>query len=634
MRVTDEDALGRFKREIQLARTVTHTNVCRIFDLHRHHEPKTERVITFLTMELVEGETLAVSLVRRGAFKPREALPIVRQIAAALAAAHEKNVVHRDLKAANVILTESGAKAVVTDFGLAYPLAQVTESTVTIVGTPAYMAPEQLQGKPVTAAVDIYAFGVLLYEMVVGRRPFLGDSPIALAIEKIGKHPPQASDAVPSLPPAWNRVISRCLDPRPEHRYASVNEALSQLEGSVEKAPLIRLKRSQKRVLAGVALLVCALVLVGWRYTQSTYTPAREALRLYKVGIHAQQIRLPWKASQFFEHALEVDPQFVGARAHLAEAWMELDQPVRAKAVLQRAAELRPRWQRIARHEVLLEQAAGAELHGDLAGSVRLHVSATTAAPESEKAEVRFSEAASKARAGDAGGALAIYRSMGKADPSNCAVLFAHAVLLVPPQRASGFAEAGNCFRSAGDLEGNSQQGFAYFVGQSSDGQGAVSELLNSAAIAKSNGYIEQQIMLEGFLSEMLLEAGDGEDSYNHFAQAMQVAERHGLRFLSAQLLSDRASYFFGKEDFLQFTHFSGLTRVISNTENMPRTSARLFIGQANLYIRMHLPALALGQLTAASEQLLPFPNAALSAEIAKLTEEAKRTQGRPEGGS
>ena len=259
MRVSDEDALARFKREIQLARTVTHTNVCRIFDLHRHHEPKTERVITFLTMELVEGETLAVSLTRSGALKPREALPIVRQIAAALAAAHQKNVVHRDLKAANVILTEDGAKAVVTDFGLAYPLAQVTESTVTIVGTPAYMAPEQLEGKPVTAAVDIYAFGVLLYEMVVGRRPFLGDSPIALAIEKIGKHPPQASDAVPSLPPAWNRVISRCLDPRPEHRYGSVNEALSQLEGSVEKAPLIRLKRSQKRVLAGVALLVCAL---------------------------------------------------------------------------------------------------------------------------------------------------------------------------------------------------------------------------------------------------------------------------------------------------------------------------------------------------------------------------------------
>ena len=482
--------------------------------------------------------------------------------------------------------------------------------------------------------MDIYAFGVLLYEMVVGRRPFLGDSPIALAIEKIEKHPPQASDAVPSLPPAWNRVISRCLDPQPENRFGSVNEALRQLEGSVEKAPLIRLKRSQKRAMAGVALLGCALVLGGWRYTQSTYTPAREALRLYKLGIHAQQIRLPWKASQFFEHALEADPRFVGARAHLAEAWMELDLPLRAKAELQRAAELRPRWQRIAPHELLQEQAAGAELRGDLAGSVRLHESATAAAPESEKDEVRFSEAASKARAGDVAGSMAMYRSMGKADPGHCKALLAHAALLVPPQRVGGFGEAGKCFRSAGDPEGENHQQFESLSGSDADpNPNVIRQLLTNSAIAKTNGNIEQQILMEGLLSEMLLEVGDGEESYNHFAQAMQLAERHGLRFLSARLLSDRASYFFGKEDFLQFDHFASPASTMNHVENMPRTFARLCIAHAKLFNRMHLPALALGQLAAANEQLLQFPNASPSAEIAKLTEEAKRTPGRPEGG-
>ena len=131
----------------------------------------------------------------------------------------------------------------------------------------------------------------------------------------------------------------------------------------------------------------------------------------------------------------------------------------------------------------------------------------------------------------------------------------------------------------------------------------------------------------------MLLEAGDGEDSYNHFAQAMQLAERHGLRFLSGRLLSDRASYFFDKEDFLQFDHFATPAVAMSNIENMPRTFARLCIAHAKLYIRMHLPALALRECAGANEQLLQFPNAALSAEIAKLTEEAKRTPGRPEGG-
>jgi hypothetical protein len=417
MRVGDENALTRFKREIQLARTVTHPNVCRIFDLRRHHEPEAGSAITFLTMELVEGVTMSEYLGKRGALSAGEALPIIRQIAAALDAAHERNVIHRDLKAGNVILTEDGARAVVTDFGLAYPLAQATESTVTVVGTPAYMAPEQFEGKPVTAATDIYAFGVLLYEMVVGRRPFLGDSPIALALEKIRKEPPVASDAVPSLPLAWSAVIQRCLEPKPERRFSSVKQALRQLEESVNRPPLIQLTRLQKSALAGVVLMVVLVALAAWGYTQTPYAPAREALRLYQLGIHAQQIGLPWKASQLFERALEADPRFVAARAHLAEAWIDLDQPGRAKSELERAASMRPRWQRLAPHESLLEQAVNAQLKGDLGGSARLHEQATAAAPEVEKPDFRFSEASAKARAGDLAAAISEYRSLEAGPP-------------------------------------------------------------------------------------------------------------------------------------------------------------------------------------------------------------------------
>ena len=292
MRVGDEHTLARFKREIQLARTVTHPNVCRIFDLHRHHEPESGRVITFLTMELVDGETLSEYLGHRGPLTPSAALPIVRQIAAALAAAHEKGVVHRDLKPGNVLLTEHGMRAVVTDFGLAYPLAQATGSTVTIIGTPVYMAPEQFEGKPVTAAADIYAFGVLLYEMVVGRRPFEGDSPIALALEKVRKEPPAASDAVPGLPSAWSDAIQRCLQAKPERRFNHIRDALRQLEESVNRPPLIRLTRATKRALTAVSLVVMLLALAVWRYTQSTYAPAREALRLYRLGVHAPARRM------------------------------------------------------------------------------------------------------------------------------------------------------------------------------------------------------------------------------------------------------------------------------------------------------------------------------------------------------
>ncbi len=287
--------------------------------------------------------------------------------------------------------------------------------------------------------------------MVVGRRPFTGESPIAIALEKIRKEPPQASDAVPSLPPVWSAVIRRCLDPKPERRFAAVQDAVRQLDASVNRTPLISLTRSQKRALGAAALIAGVLIIAAWRYSQSTYTPARESLRLYRLGVHAQQLGLPWQASQLFERALEGDSRFVAARTRLAEVWMDMDQPVRAKAELQRAAAMRPRWQRLAPHEGLLEQAANAQLRGDLSGSVRRHERATAVAPEPAKLDTRFSEAGAKARAGDLAGAAAGYRSIADVDPSRCVAFLGHAMLLPPsdPERAHQIGTALPCFEAA-----------------------------------------------------------------------------------------------------------------------------------------------------------------------------------------
>jgi len=182
----DEKAIERFKREIHLARKVTHPNVCRIFDLTYH--PTAEGLTLLLTMELLGGETLADRLRRAGRMTTTEAFPIITQIAAGLAAAHEAGIVHRDFKSANVVLVPSkrGAedvRAVVTDFGLARGTSAGDSSAVSLcgtgdfAGTPAYMAPEQVRGGEITPAVDIYALGVVMYEMLTGHRPFAGDTP-------------------------------------------------------------------------------------------------------------------------------------------------------------------------------------------------------------------------------------------------------------------------------------------------------------------------------------------------------------------------------------------------------------------------------------------------------------------------
>ena len=197
----DERSIMLFKREVHLARQVTHPNVCRIYDVFRHRYAAAVTMageVVLLAMELLHGETLADKLRRDGRFSTTEILPLVRQMADGLTAAHRVGVVHRDFKSHNVMLVkptreEDEMRAVVTDFGLAWRSTQDESTSLSmslsteneISGTPAYMAPEQVEGGPVTPATDVYALGVVLYEMVTGALPFLGETPLKMAIKRL-----------------------------------------------------------------------------------------------------------------------------------------------------------------------------------------------------------------------------------------------------------------------------------------------------------------------------------------------------------------------------------------------------------------------------------------------------------------
>lgn len=232
----DRGVMERFQREIQLSRRVTHPNVCRVFDLGRHRDGR--RDVTFLTMELLAGETLEARIRRSGRLEPQEALPIVRQVAEALDAAHAVGVVHRDLKPANVMLVparEGGTRVVVTDFGLARSLepeadALVLSSGSVVVGTAAYMAPEQADGSEATRASDVYALGVVVYEMVTAQRPHAGRSPVELLVNRLSGAPVAPRLRNPDLPERWNRVILRCLEKDPARRFATAGQVAVALE--------------------------------------------------------------------------------------------------------------------------------------------------------------------------------------------------------------------------------------------------------------------------------------------------------------------------------------------------------------------------------------------------------------------
>jgi tetratricopeptide (TPR) repeat protein len=229
-------ALDRFKREVTLARRVTHKNVCRLFEIGFH--PVGGETVPYCTMELLEGETLSARL-ERGPLPLADARTIVEQITAGLQAAHDVGVIHRDFKSNNILLVKDGdgrERAVISDFGLARAEVSVDgdgsalTADQSLVGTPAYMAPEQVECKPATTATDIYALGIVMFELVTGELPFRAETPMATAVLRLTQPPPSARARRPELPVGWDLAIRRCLELAPANRFARAGEVALALD--------------------------------------------------------------------------------------------------------------------------------------------------------------------------------------------------------------------------------------------------------------------------------------------------------------------------------------------------------------------------------------------------------------------
>ena len=290
-RIADERSIQMFKREVHLARQVTQPNVCRIFDVFRHRPQAAAGAegdaaeVVVLAMEFLNGETLADRLLREGRLTIAEALPLARQMASGLTAAHRAGVVHRDFKSLNVMLVKPGSpdgelRAVITDFGLAKRNSEDDRSNLSvslndageISGTPAYMSPEQVEGGAVTPATDVYAMGVVLFEMVTGARPFVADTPLKIAVKRLQEPAPSARIHVPDLDARWDAVIRRCLARQPADRFASPDEAVAALSDTSSRltkpggmaVPQTRTRKAIIGAVAVVALAVAVGALLRW----------------------------------------------------------------------------------------------------------------------------------------------------------------------------------------------------------------------------------------------------------------------------------------------------------------------------------------------------------------------------------
>ncbi|HEV3333478.1 MAG TPA: protein kinase [Bryobacteraceae bacterium] len=251
----------RFEREVLLSRAVSHANVCPTYDLFREDSPSGP--LLFLTMKLLRGESLSARLSRVALLTPETALPIIRQMAAALDAAHKAGVIHRDFKPGNVMLETAGSEVHVsiTDFGLSRLYESDTSLTQTgqMWGTPGYIAPELFEGQIASPASDVYAFGVVLYEMLTGRRPAnrSGNSGIV-----------RPSRLVAGLPRVWDRVILGCLANEPGQRFQSAGEAVESMgAGPLSRSTKVRTRLSRRRLMEvalGSVVVGSSVLWMGW----------------------------------------------------------------------------------------------------------------------------------------------------------------------------------------------------------------------------------------------------------------------------------------------------------------------------------------------------------------------------------
>ncbi len=226
----DDQALERLKREVSAARRVTHPNVIRIHDISEMGG------LHYVSMEYFPGTNLKEFVKKSGALSLMQAYNIASQICDGLEAAHRQGIIHRDLKTQNIII--HGNQIKIIDFGLARTshLEGMT-ATGLIMGTPEYMAPEQVSGQKVDERADIYSLGIILYELFTGKVPFTGDSAIAVGFKQLKEDPPPPREINSQLPESIERIILRALQKDPVRRYFSVAELRNEMQEAV-RAPL------------------------------------------------------------------------------------------------------------------------------------------------------------------------------------------------------------------------------------------------------------------------------------------------------------------------------------------------------------------------------------------------------------
>lgn len=540
-------AADRFKRELQLARRIAHPNVCKVFDLFEDNASGWPRL--FLTMELLAGETLAARLKREGRLTPAEAGSILRAVAAGVHAAHESGVVHRDLKPANIFLStgpDGKERTVVTDFGLArtapgFASGGNTESGI-VSGTPDYMAPEQIRGDKATPATDVYALGLIYFEMVKGQRPYEGRNTLDSWMRRVREGPPKLAGQVPDLPPRADAFVAKCLGYEPSERFDNAIEAVEVLDGTRALGGESRSWRPALRwgaIACGALLAVWGALSIGRRLFRDA--PPREALQWYEDATQDIADGAAVRATRELARAIKAAPNFAAAHAALAEAHLELDQATLARESTIRAVNLAPDRSRLPEAQSLHIEGISRLVVRDCGPAVEALRRRVDQVEPARRGYAMVSLARALERCDQPMEARKVLDEASKADPRNAAVLVRGAFLANRQKEIAKADEmlvrAEALYRERNNFEGVGEvlQWKGTFETERDLLDRATATLGEAMKVAETTGSVQQKIRVMFQQANVARRRGELTESGKITESAIELAKRSDLETLTLQ---------------------------------------------------------------------------------------------------
>lgn len=594
------EILERLKAEIQLARQITSPHVCRLHEFFRIPAANGRPELACFNMELLDGRSLADHIKQHAPLTWTAAAPTAFDICKGLIAIHSAGFIHRDFKPGNVMLVERAGRtqAVVMDFGLAQRMQPAALAVAAggaapfsggVAGTPPYMAPEQFQDGNLTPATDVYALGIVLYEMICGHPPYAAGTPLGAAAQS-ARPLPRLPHPPGDLPPDFERTLARCLEFDPVRRYQSVDQVVSALD------PRRVVLRRRRRAIAAAATASIVLAIVLFFVARPPiYRPNENALFWYNRGVSALHEGAYVEATNSLQKALEDDSSFILAHARLAEAWSELDFTGKADREMLLAASVHTRARLPALDNEYLE-AIREYVTEDFTGAVKTYASILNHLPTTEKAAGYLDLARAEEKAGNVDEALAAYTKAAQQPPESPASLLRRAILESRRNQSDraerDYAEAADLYHAGGNYEGLAEVDFQRGYSESTHAHPdeAVNMLEKSLQASEEIGSPQLQIRALARLAVVAYGQGKDDKAIELASQAIELAHERGLDYWAIDARIRRANAYGDKNDFGKADTELKLALSLAEEAKSPRLAALANFSLASLRDQQHDP--------------------------------------------